>query len=156
METIQETRTPEKMSIEGSQGAQHRLKARALGFPTVMAQSVALISPTMTAVLIIPICFADAGQGTWLAYAFGTVMLLFVVFCLNQFAKRSATAGTMYAYTGRGLGPKAGVFSGWTLIWSYFFIAVAGMCGFAVFCGQLLSALGYHGSVHPIFFFMIS
>ena len=38
----------------------------------------------------------------------------------------------------------------------YFFIAVAGLCGFAVFCGQLLSALGYHGSVHPIIFFAIS
>ncbi len=31
-----------------------------------------------------------------------------------------------------------------------------GLCGFAVFCGQLLSALGYHGSVHPIIFFAIS
>ena len=33
---------------------------------------------------------------------------------------------------------------------------MAGLCGFAVFCGQLLSALGYHGSVHPIFFFALS
>src|SRR6202453_2512330 len=149
METIQETRTPEKTSIEGSQGAQHRLRRNALGFPTVLAQSIALISPTMTAVLIIPLAFGDAGQGTWLAYAFGTVMLLFVALCLNQFAKRSALAGSMYGYTGRGLGPTAGVMSGWTLIWCYMFIGVAGMCGFAVFCGQLLQALGYHGSVHP-------
>ena len=28
METIQETRTPDKTSIEGSQGAQHRLKVQ--------------------------------------------------------------------------------------------------------------------------------
>ena len=126
------------------------------GPPALFAQSVAVISPTMTAVLIIPLAFASAGQGTWLAYAFGTVMLLFVVFCLNQFAKRSAFAGSMYAYTAKGLGPSAGVFSGWTLIWAYYFIAVAGLCGFAVFCGQLLSALGYHGSVHPIIFFAIS
>ena len=96
------------------------------GFPALFAQSVAVISPTMTAVLIIPLAFASAGQGTWLAYAFGTVMLLFVVFCLNQFAKRSAFAGSMYAYTAKGLGPSAGVFSGWTLIWAYYFIAVAG------------------------------
>src|SRR6202046_1096866 len=156
METIQETRTPEKTSIEGSQGAHHGLKTRALGFPTVMAQSVALISPTMTAVLIIPLCFADSGQGTWLAYAFGTVMLLFVVFCLNQFAKRSAMPGSMYGYTAKGLGPRAGVFSGWTLIWCYTFIGVAGLTGFAVFCGQLLEALGYHGSLHPVLYFAIS
>jgi len=134
----------------------HGLRANALGLPALFAQSLAVISPTMTAVLIIPLAFASAGQGTWLAYAFGTVMLLFVVFCLNQFAKRSAFAGSMYAYTAKGLGPSAGVFSGWTLIWAYYFIAVAGLCGFAVFCGQLLSALGYHGSVHPIIFFAIS
>ena len=134
----------------------HGLRTNVLGFPALFAQSVALISPTMTAVLIIPLAFASAGQGTWLAYAFGTVMLLFVVFCLNQFAKRSSFAGSMYAYTAKGLGPSAGVFSGWTLIWAYYFIAVAGLCGFAVFCAQLLSALGYHGSVHPIIFFAIS
>jgi amino acid transporter len=134
----------------------HGLRTNALGLPSLFAQSVALISPTMTAVLIIPLAFASAGQGTWLAYAFATVMLLFVVLCLNQFARRSAFAGSMYAYTAKGLGPSTGVFSGWTLIWAYYFIAVAGMCGFAVFSAQLLSALGYHGSVHPIIFFAIS
>ena len=144
--------TPSTLEVQKQVG----LRANVLGFPALLAQSVAVISPTMTAVLIIPLAFSNAGQGTWLAYGFGTVMLLFVVFCLNQFAKRSSTAGTMYAYTGRGLGPKAGVFSGWTLIWSYLFIAVAGLCGFAVFCQQLLDALGYHGSVPPILFFAVS
>src|SRR5271154_3125467 len=83
----------------------HALRANTLGFPPLVAQSVALISPTMTAVLIIPLAFSNAGQGTWLAYLFGTVMLMFVVANLNQFAKRSATAGSMYSYIGRGLGP---------------------------------------------------
>src|SRR5580693_1289096 len=88
-------------------GSIHGLRTRALGFPTLLAQSVALISPTITAVLIIPICFADSGQGTWLASAFGPVMLLFVVFCLSQSAKRSAMPGSMYGYTAKGLGPRA-------------------------------------------------
>src|ERR1700735_5272558 len=103
------------------------LRTGALGFPALLAQSVALISPTMTAVLIIPLAFSNAGQGTWLAYLFGTAMLLFVVFNLNQFARRSTSPGSMYAYIGRGLGAVGGVLSGWTLIWSYLFIGVAGM-----------------------------
>ena len=37
---------------------QHGLRAGALGFPTLLAQSIGVISPTMTAVLIIPIAFA--------------------------------------------------------------------------------------------------
>src|SRR5271168_3182947 len=94
--SILEAPSRPETAVAPSMGGHHGLKARALGFPTVMAQSVALISPTMTAVLIIPLCFADSGQGTWLAYAFGTLMLLFVVLCLNQFAKRSALPGSMY------------------------------------------------------------
>ena len=45
---------------------QHGLRAGALGFPTLLAQSIGVISPTMTAVLIIPIAFALSGNLTWL------------------------------------------------------------------------------------------
>lgn len=132
------------------------LKRDALGFPALLGQSVALISPTMTAVLIIPLAYSNAGQGTWLAYLFGSVMLGFVVLNLNQFARRSATAGSMYSYIGKGLGPGAGVFSGWSLIWSYCFIAIAGLTGFAIFAGQFLSAIGISTVVPPVIFFAIS
>src|ERR1700728_2246838 len=132
------------------------VRENALGFPPVLAQSIALISPTMTAVLIIALCFGDAGNGTWLAYAFGTVMLLFVVGCLNQFAKRSAQAGSMYGYTGRGLGPTAGVVSGFSLIWAYLFIGVAGLTGFSIFSAQFLSGIGVHTVVPPVLFFCLS
>ncbi len=155
MSIMDKTRAPES-GIEGSQGEHHRLKARALGFPTVMAQSVALISPTMTAVLIIPICFGDSGQGTWLAYLFGTLMLLFVVLCLNQFAKRSALPGSMYGYTAKGLGPAAGVMSGWGLIWCYTFIGVAGLTGFSIFAAQLVGSMGIHTTIPPVIFFCLS
>jgi amino acid transporter len=137
-------------------GPQEGLRRNALGFPPLLAQGVAAISPTMTAVLIIPLAFGDAGEGTWAAYLFGTIMLLFVVGGLNQFARRSTTAGSMYAYTARGLGPVAGVMSGWTLMWSYMFIAIAGLGGFAVFSAQLLSALGVHSVVTPFVFFALS
>jgi amino acid transporter len=110
----------------------------------------------MTAVLIIPIAFSYAGQGTWVTYAFGTVMLMFVVFGLNQFAKRTNGAGSMYAYTARGLGPTTGVFSGWSLIWSYLFIGIAGLTGFAIFAQQFLNAVGAGFTAPPILLFLIS
>ncbi len=132
------------------------LRANVLGFPELLAQSIALISPTMTAVLIIPLAFSSAGEGTWLAYLFGTIMLLFVVFGLNQFARRSTAAGSMYAYIGRGLGATGGVVSGWTLIWSYLFIGIAGLNGFAIFSAQFLAALGFTGTIPPFVFYLIS
>jgi amino acid transporter len=149
MKTRQDTPSPPK----GHHGG---LRSNALGFPPLVAQSIALISPTMTAVLIIALAFSDAGRATWLAYAFGTVMLLFVVLGLNQFASRSASAGSMYAYTGKGLGPKAGVMSGWTLIWCYMFIGIAGLSGFCVFANQFLGAIGIHTTLPTILLFAIS
>jgi amino acid transporter len=153
MQTAEATRAQGPPGVGAQQPG---LRARALGFPSVIAQSIAAISPTMTAVLIIPLAFGDAGRGTWLAYAFGTIMLLFVVLCLNQFAKRSALAGSMYGYITKGLGPTAGVLSGWTLIWSYLFIGVAGLTGFSIFAQQFLSGIGLHTTIPPVIFFCLS
>jgi len=110
----------------------------------------------MTAVLIVPLAFSDAGNGTWLAYVFASVMLYFVAMNLNQFARRSASAGSMYSYIGRGLGPRGGVLSGWTLLWSYAFIAIAGFSGFSIFVNQFLDAIGIHHHVPAIVSFAIS
>jgi amino acid transporter len=132
------------------------LRAGALGFPTLLAQSIALISPTMTAVLIVPLAFSYAGNGTWMAYLFATVMLSFVVMNLNQFARRSTAPGSMYVYIGRGLGPRGGVMSGWTLLWSYGFIAIAGLTGFAIFVNQFLDAIGVNHHVPVVVSFAVS
>lgn len=131
-----------------------RLRSSCLNFSEILAQAIALISPTMTAALIVPVMFANAGQGSWLAYAFGTVMLLFVALNLNQFARRSASSGSMYAYTSRGLGPTAGGIAGWCLIWAYLFIGIAGLTGFTNFGNVLLGMA--HIQCPPILLFAIS
>jgi amino acid transporter len=126
------------------------LKSNALNFWEVLAQAIALISPSMTAALIVPLMFGTAGSAGWLCYAFGTVMLLFVAINLNQFAKRYTSAGSMYEYTVKGLGPKVGGISGWTLIWAYMFIGIAGVNGFTHFASLLLTQAGATGYLsHP-------
>src|SRR5271166_1196672 len=121
-----------------------RLRSNCLNFTEVTAMAIALISPTMTAALIVPLMFATAGNASWLAYAFGTLMLLFVALNLNQFARRSSAAGSMYAYTVMGLGTTAGNVSGWCLAWAYLFIGTAGMTGFTIFASTLLGMIGIH------------
>ncbi len=98
--------------------AMSQLKPNCLGFYGLLAQAIALISPTMTAALIIPVMYSNTGDWSWLPYALGTVMLLFVAYNLNQFARRSTTSGSM-SYICRGLGLKAGAIGGWALIWAY-------------------------------------
>src|SRR6202790_2976881 len=123
-----------------------KLKTNALNFWEVLAQAVALISPSMTAALIVPLMFGTSGTAGWLCYLFGTVRLLFVAFSLNQFSRRYTSAGSMYEYTVKGLGPKTGGLSGWRLSWAYMFIGIAGVTGFTHFATKLLaltSASGY-------------
>jgi amino acid transporter len=119
-----------------------KLRPNCLNFIELLAQNIALISPTMTAALIVPLMFSNTGNISWFSYALGTVMLLFVTFNLNQFARRSAGTGSMYSYTSLGLGPSAGTISGWCLVWAYTFIGLAGTTGFTIFAGQLLAATG--------------
>jgi amino acid transporter len=121
-----------------------RLKPNCLNFYELLAQNVALISPTMTAALIVPVMYSNTGNWSWLSYALGTVMLLFVAYNLNQFARRSTTSGSMYAYTCRGLGLTAGGISGWALIWAYLGISMAGVTGFSIFADTLLGMVGVH------------
>lgn len=129
------------------------LRPHCLNFWTVLAQNIALISPTMTAVLIVPLMFGTSGQSGWLAYAFGTVMLLFVAANLIQFAKRSSHTGSMFLYSMAGLGPTAGGLTGWCLIWAYMFIGTAGVTGFTVFAQQLLGMA--HVTVAPVLLFAV-
>ena len=127
------------------------LKPNCLSFAELLAQAVALISPTMTAALIIPVMYSNTGDYSWVSYAIGTVMLLFVAFNLNQFARRSTSAGSMYAYISRGLGLKIGAIGGWALIWAYLGISMAGVTGFTIFAGKLLAMMGINAP--PILLF---
>jgi amino acid transporter len=97
--------------------------------------------------------YATTGDYSWVSYAVGTIMLLFVAFNLNQFAKRSTSAGSMYAYIARGLGLRAGAIGGWALIWSYLGISMAGVTGFTIFAGKLLGMVGINAP--PILLFAV-
>jgi amino acid transporter len=126
--------------------ATQKLKTNVLGFTELLAQGVALISPTMTAALIVPVMYGNTGDWSWSSYLLGTLMLLFVALNLNQFARRSTGSGSMYAYISRGLGLNAGAIGGWSLLWAYMGIAIAGVTGFTIFSGKLLEMAGISAS----------
>lgn len=118
------------------------LRRDALPFVETLAQSIANIAPTATPALTIPLVFANSGNGTWLTYAFATVGLVLVSVCINQFARRSATPGSIYSYTIQGLGSWAGFIAGWGLILAYLATGIAVVFGFSIFASNLLSDLG--------------
>jgi len=120
------------------------LKPGSLSFVEVLATSVALIGPSMTPLLIAPGMFALAGNSTWLAYVFGAAMLVFVALNINQFARRSSKAGSMYGYVADNLGRTAGALNGWALLWAYGFTAAAVVGAMALFGNLLLGDVGLH------------
>ncbi|MBD2092585.1 APC family permease [Microcoleus sp. FACHB-1515] len=132
---------------------QSGLRPDCLPFHEVLAQSVANIAPTVTPTVNAALVFASAGTGTWFTYVLATIGLAFVSLNINQFARRSASPGSLYAYIARGLGATAGVITGWGLILAYIFTAMAVTAGFANYGEVLLNPLGIAPS--PIFFFAI-
>jgi amino acid transporter len=131
----------------------NKLRPNCLNFIELLAQNIALISPTMTAALIVPLMFSNTGNLGWLSFAVGTVMLLFVACNLNQFAKRTTNSGSMYSYSYAGLGFTGGALCGWCLIWAYVFIGLAGTSGFTIFASKLLDMV--HLSVPPVILFAL-
>lgn len=129
-------RTPEQIAAHGG-----GLRRDCLSFMEVVAQSVANIAPSATPALIVPVVFASAGDGSWIAYAFATVALLLVTYHINQFARRSASPGALYTFVAQGLGPTWGVISGWSLVIAYLLTGCAVLCGSANYAAVLLQAV---------------
>jgi amino acid transporter len=120
------------------------LKKDYLTYPEVIAQSISVIAPSTAPAAILGLIFVSAGNGTWLSFLLATVGLLFVCFNINQFARRSSSPGSLYTYIVKGLGPTAGVLSGWGLLLGYMVTGMSTLCGFAIFGQMLLGQLGLH------------
>ena len=121
-------------------GLRTGLRKECLGFAEVVAQSVANIAPTATPTLLIPLVFASAGNGTWLVYVIATMGLLLVSANINGFARRSASAGSLYSYVHDSTHPKLGALTGWALFRAYLFTAAAVPLAFASYASLLLGA----------------
>ncbi|APM39046.1 APC family permease [Clostridium kluyveri] len=118
------------------------LKSEYLSFIEILAQSVGSIAPTASLAFVIPLVYGTAGNGTWLAYAFALIAILFVAINLNQFTSRSASSGSLYMYIVSGLGPTVGFISGWALLLAYGLTTSAVLSGFINFANVLLQYLG--------------
>jgi amino acid transporter len=95
------------------------LKSAALSPSETLAQSVALIAPTGAPVMAVPLVFGLAGPGTGLAFLLATVVIVLVALNVNQFARSSASPGSLYTYIAEHMHWKFGVVSGWALLIAY-------------------------------------
>ncbi len=117
------------------------LREKVLSFWEVLAQSIAGIAPTFTPAVIAGMIFGMAGNATWLTFVIATGIVLLVAYHINQFTRHSKSPGAMYTFVGRGLGPTAGVITGWSDIMAYTLLVPANLAGVALFLRVFLHDL---------------
>ncbi|ACB95314.1 amino acid permease-associated region [Beijerinckia indica subsp. indica ATCC 9039] len=131
--------------------APRELRSNCLSYTEVLAQSVSVIAPSTVPAAILGLIYATAGNGTWLSFLMGMTGLVLVSFNINQFARRSASPGSLYTYIVKGLGPTAGVLGGWALLFAYMVTGMSTLCGFGIIGSLLLGQIGIHTHILVLF-----
>lgn len=115
---------------------------RQLRFVEAVALSIAIMSPTLAMSFNGSFAAAQAGRAVPLVFVLATAGVLLVTYGFYRLASYFHSAGSVYAFTGATLGPRAGFFSGWALFGFYFVSVPAAMAGVGVFASAFLDATG--------------
>src|ERR1700690_1924349 len=107
-----------------------------------LAQSVSTMAPTTTPAATIPLVFALAGNGTWLAYVLATVAILLVALCIARFARYSASPGSLYTYASTILPPWLSATAAWSLLLAYIATGSSVIGGFYQYANLLIADAG--------------
>jgi amino acid transporter len=118
------------------------LRANALGNLPVLGQSIAGIGPTIGAVSLIPLAFADAGYGAWLTVLIASIGVMAVGICIARVAGSHFSAGALYNLVPQGLGKTVGFVTGWVTLLMMVCSGPFLFTGFAQNLTALLSATG--------------
>ncbi len=104
-----------------------------------LAQSISTIAPTTSPTMTVPLVFALAGNGTWLAYLLATVAILLIALCISRFARYTSCSGALYTYATSSLPPIAGSIAGWSLLLAYIATGAAVAGGFINYANVFLT-----------------
>jgi amino acid transporter len=143
---------PKSTASERSAPYASRLRESCLSYSEVLAQSVSVIAPSTVPAAVLGLIFARAGNATCLSFLIGMLGLVLVSLNINQFARRSASSGSLYSYIAQGLGTTTGVLGGWALLFAYTLTGMSTLCGFALIANALLKQwLGFELPVIVLF-----
>jgi amino acid transporter len=105
-----------------------------------LSQSISAIAPTTTPALTVPLVFALAGNGTWLAYLLACGATLLMALCIARFAQTSASPGSLYKYATDSLPALGGRTAGWALLLAYTATGASVVGGFINYARVLIPA----------------
>lgn len=104
-----------------------------MSFLEVFGHSFGIEGASGAVVIAIPLVFANAGNGTWLAFVMAVAGYLLVAAQINVFTQNISTPGSLFTYARYGLGPFAATITGWSLVIAYFLCIPLNMGAVAYF-----------------------
>jgi len=113
-----------------------------MGGAELAAQAIASIAPSAVIAFTAAAIFLSAGKATWVSFVLATVVILAVGYTISQFAKRRASAGSLYTYASLGLGPFGAYLTGISLIIGCWGIAAGSLGGSSTYMITVLNQLG--------------
>lgn len=128
----------EAESLAEASQPHYGLRRHVLGPLEALAQSISTMAPTCSAALTVPLVFASAGNGTWLAYLLATGCTLLVALCIARFAQESASPGSLYTYATSSLSPALGSAAAWALLLAYVATGASVVGGFVYYANVVL------------------
>lgn len=115
---------------------------RTLSVWEAIGVSVALMAPSMAVNINPQGISSTVGRAVPLAFALATVSVLLISWTFVRLTQRFHHAGSVYGFAGATLGPRAGIFAGWSLVGTYLFYAVVTSTAAGRFITEELSAWG--------------
>jgi amino acid transporter len=115
---------------------------RSLSVWAAVGLSVALMAPSMAANINPQASALTAGRAVPLTFLIAAVGVLLVAYSFVRLCQYFHHAGSVYAFVGATMGPRAGVVAGWGLLGTYTFYAVVTASAAGIFGTAFLQAVG--------------
>ena len=122
------------------------LRRGVMSGPELAAQAIANIAPSAVIAFTAASIFIGAGNGTMLSFILATIVIVCVGYCVAVFAKKNASAGSLYTYVAKGLGPTGAYIAGVALIIGCWGIAAGSLGGAVSYMSDLLVSFGLPAS----------
>ncbi|UOQ60259.1 APC family permease [Leucobacter rhizosphaerae] len=118
------------------------LREGVMSGPELAAQAIASIAPSAVIAFTAASIFLGAGNGTMFAFLLATIVILCVGYIVSMFARQHASAGSLYTYVSKGLGPTGAFAAGVALLIGSWGIAAGSLGGAVSYASDLLQIFG--------------
>ncbi len=122
------------------------LREGVMSGPELAAQAIASIAPSAVIAFTAAAIFLGAGNGTMYAFVLATIVILCVGYIVSVFARKHASAGSLYTYVAQGLGPAGAFAAGVALLIGSWGIAAGSLGGAVSYVSDLLQIFGIPAS----------